>query len=149
MTSPVHSVSVAAVVTDAEERVLVVQRRDNGQWQIPGGILERDESIDAGMRREVYEETGLVVEADRLTGVYKNLRLGVVALVFQARVTGGQAGPTAESQQVDWWPVDRVQREMSETFAVRVLDALGAHQPAVRFHDGVRLLREDSASRTG
>ena len=50
-----HSVSVAAVVTDDTGRVLVVQRRDNGEWQIPGGILELDESIPDGVRREVQE----------------------------------------------------------------------------------------------
>jgi 8-oxo-dGTP diphosphatase len=78
-----HSVSVAAVVTNDDGRVLVVQRRDNGEWQIPGGVLELDESIHAGLQREVEEETGLIVEPERLTGIYKNLRLGVVALVFE------------------------------------------------------------------
>lgn len=143
MSNPVHSVSTAAVVTDGEGRVLVVQRRDNGQWQIPGGILERDESIHAGLRREVLEETGLIVEPELLTGIYKNLRLGVVALVFRARVVGGHAGPTDESQQVDWWPVARVAREMGETFAVRVLDAIDSREPAIRLHDGVHLLTEE------
>jgi 8-oxo-dGTP pyrophosphatase MutT (NUDIX family) len=123
--------------------VLVVQRRDNGQWQIPGGILELDESIDAGLRREVLEETGLVVEPARLTGVYQNMVLKVVALVFRAQVVGGQACPTEESQQVAWWAVDRIEKEMGETFAIRVLDALDADQPTIRFHDGIRLISED------
>src|SRR5262249_43511397 len=95
-----HSVSFAAVVTNDDGRVLVVQRRDTGKWEIPGGILERDESVYAGLRREISEETGLNVEPDRLTGVYKNLRLGVVALVFRAHVIGGTTGPTEESAAV-------------------------------------------------
>lgn len=148
MSKPVHSVSVAAVVTDHDGRVLVVQRRDNGQWQIPGGVLELDESIHAGVRREVLEETGLVIEPTQLTGVYKNLRLGVVALVFRADVTGGEAGPTDESQQVDWWSVERVGAEMGETFAVRVLDALRGAGPAVRLHDGVTVLDEAAPFRS-
>ena len=137
-----HSVSVAAVITDDAGRVLVVQRRDDAAWQIPGGVLELDESISAGVRREVEEETGLLVEPDRLTGVYKNLRRGVVALVFRARVIGGQARPTDESAAVEWWPPDRVTTEMAETFAVRVLDALDTGDVAVRLHDGVQLLPE-------
>ena len=40
-----HSVSVAGVVIDENGRTLVIQRRDNGQWEPPGGVLERDESI--------------------------------------------------------------------------------------------------------
>ncbi|GAA4718971.1 NUDIX hydrolase [Phytohabitans rumicis] len=131
------------MVTDDEGRVLVVQRRDNGEWQIPGGVLELHESIHAGLRREVQEETGLLVEQQRLTGVYKNLRLGVVALVFRAHVIGGAAGPTEESAAVGWWTADEVTTRMGETFAARVLDALDAAEVAVRLHDGVRLLTED------
>ncbi|HEX6970526.1 MAG TPA: NUDIX domain-containing protein [Micromonosporaceae bacterium] len=141
MSQPRHSVSVAAVITDNTGRVLVIQRRDNGAWQIPGGILELDEPIEEGMRREVKEETGLDVEPVRLTGVYKNMRLGVVALVFRAELTGGTPSPTEETAAVDWWPIERVTAEMNETFTARILDAL-RHEPApvIRHHDGVHLL---------
>ena len=84
-----HSVSVAAVVPDDQGRVLVIRRRDNGAWQLPGGVLELHETIEDGLRREVEEETGVKVEPVRLTGVYKNMKLGVVALVFLARPVGG------------------------------------------------------------
>ena len=84
-----HSVSVAGVVIDENGRTLVIQRRDNGRWEPPGGILERDESVIEGLLREVREETGLIVEPRALTGVYKNMRLGVVALVFRCRPAGG------------------------------------------------------------
>lgn len=77
----------------------------------------------------------------RLTGVYKNMTRGVVALVFHARLVSGTPQPSEESAAVEWWSVERVVTEMSETFAARVVDGLvpdGA--PAVRQHDGVRLL---------
>ncbi len=54
-----HSVSVAAAVVDADGRILVIRRRDNGHWEPPGGVLELDETIEDGLRREVLEETGL------------------------------------------------------------------------------------------
>jgi 8-oxo-dGTP diphosphatase len=137
-----HSVSVAAVIVDDQDRVLVVQRRDNGKWEIPGGVLELDESIYAGLRREVEEETGALIEPDWLSGVYKNLKLGVVALVFRAHIVGGEVGPTEESARVEWWTYDAVSAQMAETFAVRVVDAFDADRPIVRAHDGVRLLAE-------
>jgi ADP-ribose pyrophosphatase YjhB (NUDIX family) len=143
-----HSVSVAAVIIDKHDRVLVVQRRDNGKWEIPGGILELDESIHDGVRREVEEETGLLIEPERLTGVYKNVKVGVVALVFRARITGGRPGPTEESAQVDWWTPETIAEQMAETFAIRVLDALNSHDPAIRIHDGVHILIEDSRAPT-
>ena len=60
----IHSVSVAGVVVDEAGRVLIIQRRDNGRWEPPGGILERDETFEEGVVREVAEETG-VTEAIR------------------------------------------------------------------------------------
>jgi ADP-ribose pyrophosphatase YjhB (NUDIX family) len=139
--TPRHSVSVAAVVTDDNNRVLVIQRRDNGTWQLPGGVLELDETPEAGARREVREETGVEVEPQRLTGVYKNMSLGVVALVFRARLITGTPAETEESAAVAWWTPDQVAADMSEVFAVRILDALRTDPtPAVRAHDGKRLL---------
>jgi ADP-ribose pyrophosphatase YjhB (NUDIX family) len=136
-----HSVSVAAVVTDLQNRVLVIKRRDNGAWQPPGGVLEIDERIEDGVVREVLEETNIVVRPVRLTGIYKNMNLGVVALVMRAEIVSGEAKPMAESSEVDWWPRDRVSAEMSEAFAVRILDALDHLGSAdIRHHDGVKLL---------
>jgi hypothetical protein len=47
----------------------------------------------------VREETGLTVEPDALTGVYKNLTRGVVALVFRCHETGGVLASTAEGTE--------------------------------------------------
>src|SRR5919112_2400610 len=94
---PQHSVSVAAVIVNEQGQVLMTQRRDNGHWEPPGGVLELDESILDGLRREVREETGLNVEPERLTGIYKNMPRGIVALVFRAHVVGGApSGTTVE-----------------------------------------------------
>ena len=137
-----HSVSVAAVVTNDQGQVLVIQRRDTGDWQLPGGVLELDERIEDGLRREVEEETGIKVEPIRLTGVYKNTTLGVVALVFRARQVGGEPHPTPEAARVAWWTPSQVSSHMTEAFAVRILDALDLQaNPAIRTHDGLRLIR--------
>jgi 8-oxo-dGTP diphosphatase len=137
---PRHSVSVAAVAVDDNGRALLVQRRDNGRWEPPGGVLELDEPIEAGAEREALEETGVGVRVDQLTGVYKNMRLGVVALVFRAHVIAGTPTPTAEGQAVRWFTRDEVKELLAEVYAVRVLDALDAPlQPKIRHHDGVHL----------
>lgn len=140
MTStPKHSVSVAGVVVDDEDRVLVICRRDNGRWEAPGGVLELDESFEDGVRREVFEETGLHVEVQQLTGVYKNSSRGIVALVFRCRPISGQARSTDEARDVTWMDVDQVKEKMAPAFAVRVLDALdGAVH--TRAHDGTNLV---------
>jgi ADP-ribose pyrophosphatase YjhB (NUDIX family) len=134
-----HFVSVAGVVVRDDGRVLVVQRRDNGRWEAPGGVLELGETFEEGVRREVAEETGVDVAVDRLAGVYKNMTRGVVSLVFRCRPIGGAPIETDEAQNVCWLTPDEVRERMAPAFAVRVLDALSDHV-ASRAHDGLRVL---------
>ena len=131
----IHSVSVAGVVVDETGRVLVVQRRDNARWEAPGGILERDETFEEGVVREVAEETGILVDVDRLTGVYKNLTRGIIALVYRCHPIGGQGRSTDESSQVRWVHRNEIDGLMTEAYAVRVHDAF-SEIPSSRAHDG-------------
>ncbi len=137
--TPKHSVSVAGVVVREDGRVLAVQRRDNSRWEPPGGVLELGETFEDGVRREVAEETGITVDVERLTGAYKNLPLGVVALVFRCRPIAGAATPTEESERVGWLTPDEVRQHMAPAYAIRVLDALNG-EAAFRAHDGIQLV---------
>lgn len=136
-----RSVSVAGVVIDNERRALVTRRRDNGRWEAPGGVLEHGETIEAGVRREVWEETGLKIDPERLTGVYQNMTKGVVALVFRCRWVDGDPTPTDEVTAFKWVTAPEAWDLMAPAYAARVVDALQAiGAPAVRWHDGTHLL---------
>jgi ADP-ribose pyrophosphatase YjhB (NUDIX family) len=104
-------------------------------------VLELDETIPAGLVREVREETGLEVEPEALTGVYKNMRRGIVALVFRSRIVAGEPRATNEAVEVAWLTPDEVRERMDEAYATRLLDALNSGPAAVRAHDGLSLLR--------
>ena len=59
------------VVMSADEKILVTQRSENmsvypNAWVLPGGHLEPNESLEEGISREVYEETGLQVDPSSL-----------------------------------------------------------------------------------
>lgn len=120
--------------------MLAIRRADNGRWELPGGVLELDEAPGEGACREVLEETGVEVEAQRLTGVYKNMARGIVALVFRCRPVGGAERLSDETAEIAWLTPDEVLASMTEAYAVRLLDALGDDGPYVRIHDGRRLL---------
>ena len=137
---PRHSVSVAAVIINDVGQVLAVQRRDNGHWEPPGGVLELGEGIEDGLRREVREEAGLDVTIEALTGAYKNLPRGIVALVFRCRPAGGSLATSIETAQLRWLAPDEVRDAMDEAYAVRVLDAIDGGPPHVRTHDGTSLI---------
>ena len=137
---PRHSVSVGGAVIREDGRMLAIKRADNGEWVLPGGVVELDEDPRDTVRREVLEETGVTVELGQLTGVYKNMRLGVVSLVFRCRPVSGAAQPTAEATEVAWLDGTQVTGRMAEAFAIRLIDALEADEPRIRIHDGQHLL---------
>lgn len=134
--SPRHSVSVTGVVVRPDGLILAIKRADDGRWVPPGGVLELDESPQDGVVREIHEETGIKVNPIRLTGVYKNMRLGVVSLAFRCEVIGGEMHTSSESTRVEWISVSDAVTSMPEARAVRVTDALRDDGPFVRIHDG-------------
>jgi ADP-ribose pyrophosphatase YjhB (NUDIX family) len=139
--SPRHSVSVAGVILDRDaSQVLLIQRRDNGRWEPPGGVLELSESIEAGLRREVREETGVEIEVEGLSGVYKNMAGGIIALVFRCRATTQPLTETNEAVAVAWQPVREVGALMPPAYAVRISDALALGRVPARAHDGIQLI---------
>ncbi len=138
--TPQHSVSVAGVVVHDDGRVLTVQRRDNQHWEPPGGVLELTETFEHGVRREIFEETGIEVHVERLTGVYKNMPRGIVALVFRCSPIGGQPTTTSETLSVRWLSIEEIRQHMDPAYAVRVTDAF-TQGPSARVHDGVNLIR--------
>lgn len=69
---PLWLPGVTGVVFDAAEdpqRVLLVQRADNGRWALVTGILEPGEEPAAGLLREIEEETGVTAELGALFDV--------------------------------------------------------------------------------
>lgn len=57
----IHRPSVYGVVLD-ETRVLVGKSHHTQKYVMPGGGIEKGEAIDAALRREMWEETGIQVE---------------------------------------------------------------------------------------
>src|SRR5215813_6021454 len=129
MDTPKHSVSVAAVITDDHGRALLIQRRDNEHWEPPGGVLELGETLEDGLRRETREETGLDIEPIALTGIYKNMPRGIIALVFRCKVTGGSLSVSDEVTDFRWVDRAEIAELADEAYAIRVLDALSHDAP--------------------
>ena len=65
-------VGVGAIIVDAGRVALIKRGKPPllGEWSIPGGMLELGETVRQGAEREALEETGLVVRATELLGVF-------------------------------------------------------------------------------
>ena len=93
-------VGVGAVIL-IEGRVVLIKRRFEplaGQWSLPGGALELGETLEAGVAREILEETGLEVEVGPVIEVFdrilldeaKKVRYHYVLVDYVCRPVGGR-----------------------------------------------------------
>ncbi len=102
-------VAVGAVVGNEQGEILLVQRGDSGVWLYPTGWADVGYSAAEVAVKEVREETGIDVEAERLIMVLDGLRIGLTqiplySLVFQLRPIGGELKPhPLECRQVGWF----------------------------------------------
>lgn len=98
--------TVVAAAIIGEHRVLVAQRNHPpewaGRWEFPGGKLERGETPQAGLVREIAEELGAVIEVGPELARHQ-LPDGARLLLFQARLAPGSPEPSAlEHQALEW-----------------------------------------------
>ncbi|MGO9776525.1 MAG: NUDIX hydrolase [Terracidiphilus sp.] len=103
--------AVGAVVVEAE-RVLLVRRGAEplkGHWSLPGGLLEVGESLTEGVKREVREETSLVVEPvelieliDKIHREDNRVRYHYVIADYLCRVAGGVLRAASDADAVRW-----------------------------------------------
>ncbi|MFI9588164.1 NUDIX hydrolase [Streptomyces sp. NPDC052236] len=110
---------VNAIVVDGDGCVLLHRRSDNGVWSLLSGILDPGEEPADGVVREVFEETGVRVRVERLTGVTVSPprvhpngdRAQYLELVFLCTPVSGEAHVhDEESVEVAWFPRDGLPR---------------------------------------
>jgi ADP-ribose pyrophosphatase YjhB (NUDIX family) len=83
-----------------------------GQWELPGGFVEAGERPAESVTREVFEETGLHVEAPRIIGAYTS-RYGdggkwTVDVAFHCQASPGEVMVSAESMEAAWVSLDQI-----------------------------------------
>jgi ADP-ribose pyrophosphatase YjhB (NUDIX family) len=123
-------------ITESGEIVLIRRGIEPGLgwWAQPGGFLEVDETVNQAAIRETFEETGLLVEPGEIVGLYTRLEAIVVTIVFEARIVGGTAAPTAEATEVAAFRPDAIPwREIAfktTTWALR--DWIDLRRPELR-----------------
>lgn len=110
------------LVTDDAGRILVVRSTYLGPgWMLPGGRIERGETLHDGAARETREETGIEVGVDRLVLVDAR-RADNTSFVFAGHLVGGtlepQFGEIAEAGWVTRDEIDRTSEPLRELLAL-------------------------------
>ena len=111
MTGPQIAIGAIVIHDDALLMVQRAQEPGKGLWSLPGGRVEQGEYLADALRREVLEETGLVVDVGELAGILEvpGEELHYVILDYHATVRGDptvRAG--TDASDVRWIPLDQV-----------------------------------------
>lgn len=103
-------VGIGAIIIEGDRVVLVKRAHPpiQGQWSIPGGVLEVGEMVREAAVREAREETGLVVEPGELLGVYDRIlrdpehrvQYHYVLIDFLCRAVGGELVAASDAAEV-------------------------------------------------
>ena len=127
----IHPAAAVALVDD--DKILMLKRRDNKKWTLPGGTLEFGESLTDCAIREVMEETGFDISIQDVVGTYTdgNIRIeysdGEVrqefTIVYFGKINGGMVKLDDESSEYRWVKLNEIQfLEMAESQKRRIED---------------------------
>jgi len=137
--------SAGALLHDGAGRILILKPTYKSGWTIPGGQIEADgESPWEGCRREVMEETGLVVDTGRLVCVdflrLRPGRPGGLRFLFDCGVVEAdrRTGLVLQAEEIEdarWATADEADGLLSGPVGRRVARGLGADR-TVYLEDG-------------
>ena len=125
---------VCALVVDGEGRLLLTRRGVEpfqGLWDTPGGFVEEGEHPDEALRRELLEETGLVVEPSTFVGAWMDAygsagdAESTLNLYYEVRVVSGVPHADDDVAEIGWFAVDALPARDELAFTT-VADALAA-----------------------
>ncbi|MEU3168279.1 NUDIX hydrolase [Streptosporangium sp. NPDC006930] len=105
-TLPTVFVSACMLITDAEDRVLLVKPNYRPGWNFPGGVVEEGEAPHDGATREVAEELGVSVKAGDLLVVQwtppaKDRPRPVIHFMFDGGVLDDTAHIRLQAEELD------------------------------------------------
>lgn len=112
--------AVGAVVLQ-QEQVLLVRRAKpplQGEWSLPGGLVELGETLHQAVSREVLEETGLIIEPVSLLATFDKIDLDLeqkvqfhyVLIDFLCTVVSGTLQAASDASDVRWVPLRELQQ---------------------------------------
>ena len=102
------------------DELLMVREVIDGGWTLPGGWADVGEEPHIAVEREVFEEAGLRVRAERLIGVYDANRIEdslplfhAYKLLFLCEAVGGELATSSETSDVRFFPVEALPSPLS------------------------------------
>ena len=111
---PAVTADVVVITKEPEPKVLLIQRGGDpykGCWAFPGGFMEMDETTEQCAKRELEEETGLVLTDLHQIGAYskvdrdprgRTITVAYLAIVDEPLSVIGHD----DAAKADWFPIN-------------------------------------------
>ena len=127
--------AAAAALFDSGGNILLLRRKDNDKWTMPGGTLDFGESLTDCATREVREETGLKIRITGLIGTYTDPHILIgysdgevrqeFTFVYAAEIESGELKIDNESKEAVWMPLSSaVELPLAESQRRRLKDVM-------------------------
>src|SRR5512138_2309080 len=120
---PVLLVGAAILLLDEQNRLLMMKRRDNECWGIPGGSLEPGEVVEDAAKRETLEEVNLEIGEMSLFGVFSGPELYYkypngdevynVSIIYSSRDWRGTIQLNDEHTEWRWFSAGEIPEDIS------------------------------------
>ncbi len=105
---------VAVVTRNDEGKILLIKRKIEpckGEWALPSGFMEIDESPIEAALRELAEETGLKGKLKKLIGVYPNnseIHGYLVTIIYEVEILGGKLCAADDAEEAEFFAVKQL-----------------------------------------
>ena len=127
--------AAAVALLNSDGKILLLRRKDNEKWTMPGGTLNFGESLADCAAREVLEETGFRIRITGLIGSYTDPNILIAytdgevrqefTFVYSAEIESGQLVMDDESTEAMWISLQNaVELPLAQSQRRRLLDAM-------------------------
>ena len=125
---------IGAIFSNDNNQVLLVLRKDVPVWVLPGGGIDKGESEDGAVIREILEETGFTVKIEKKIGLYLPInKLTKPTLLYRLQIVGGEIKNSCETKQVQFFPVKKLPKLIPPPFLDWINDSHCIKNFSVRF----------------
>jgi len=101
----------AGTLVTKSEKLLLVKRKfppHVNRWSYPSGFVDAGEKVEDAAKREVFEETNINVEIDKLLGVYSNTNNDTIFIAYSGSAINENIVIGSESIDVSWFEINHL-----------------------------------------
>lgn len=114
----IHAIAVIFTIENAELSVLLIKRKKEpykGKWILAGGAIYNDETVDEGLKRELYEKIGIsniyfeqfgVFSEPKRSPLMRMLAVGYIALIDKQK--NKLLKETSHTENAEWFNINEI-----------------------------------------